>query len=132
MTWANPGPAPSQKFLSSQSVAADAITVTIPAGEGTSTLGVIDSILWCGQSSGAGALTLSVNGAIVARKQLAALNQAEYGLITFSGGWPQWSASGTDTAVVGANAIVLSGPATLSNASLTVCFHYIDPGVLRN
>jgi hypothetical protein len=93
---------------------------------------MIDSILWTGQCSGAGALTITVNSVVVARKQLAAVASPEFGQIDFAAGWPLWSASGADSVVLGATAVLLTGAATLSNACLTVTYHYAIPGSVRN
>jgi hypothetical protein len=129
----SPPPGPAAKYLQSTTVDGTVtVTVTLPAGEAGSNLIVLDGILWTGQSSAAGALTITVNSVVVARKQLAGTAAPEYGQIDFSAGWPLWSASGADTTPLGATDVVLTGPATLSNACLTVTFHYIAAGELRN
>lgn len=120
----------------STTVASDAVTVTIPAGANNSNLIVLDSIIFTGQSSGAGALTVEHNigaaGAVIfVRKQLAATAAPEFYELEFAGGWPLWATSGNDGTVGGATDIVLRGPATLSNACLTVIYHY-EKASIRN
>jgi hypothetical protein len=129
----NTTPAASQRYLQSTTVAGGVtVTLTIPAGETHTSLAVIDNILWTGQCTGSGALTITVNAVIVARKQLANITQPEYGQIDFSAGWPLFNASGSDSTPLGATDVVLTGVTTLSNACLTVLYHYAAPGELRN
>ena len=121
----------------SSTVTANAVTVTLPAGEANSELIVIDSILITGQSSGAGALTIEHNigavGAVIFfRQQLTATAAPEFFQLDFSGGWPIWTTTGSDALAGGATDIVLRGPATLSNATLTVLYHYEKSSQVRN
>ena len=121
----------------STTVASNAVTVTLAAGAAPTTMLVVDSILFTGQSSGAGALTLEHNigaagAVIIARKQLTATAAPEFYQLDWSGGFPIWTASGADTTEGGATDIVLRGPATLSNACLTVTYHYERPATVRN
>lgn len=127
----------SQKFSQSSSVSSNAVTVTLPAGPNNQNTIVIDDILVCGQSSGAGALTLEYNiagaGAVIFwRKQLAATAAPESYQLDWGAGWPIWTNSGADDASGGATDIVLRGPATLSNASLLVTWHYAMASEVRS
>lgn len=126
----------SEQYGQSTTVASDAVTVTLAAGELNSPLIVIDSILITGQSSGAGALTVEHNiaavGAVIFfRNQLTATGAPLFFSLDFSGGWPIWTTSGNDNTPGGATTIVLRGPATLSNACLTVLYHY-EKASIRN
>lgn len=121
----------------STTVTANAVTVTLAAGPANSSLIVIDSIIATGQASGAGPLTLEHNigaaGAVIfLRSQLTAVAAPEYVALDFAGGWPIWANSGSDAPPGGATDIVLRGPATLSNACLTVLYHYEKPSEQRN
>lgn len=116
-------------YAQSTTVSGDAVTVSIAAGPNLTPLIVVDSIIATGQSSGAGALTLEHNitggaGAVIfARETLAAANAPQFMHLDFAGGWPMWIVSNNDTGS-GATSFVLRGPATLSNACLTVIYHY--------
>ena len=125
----------SQQYQSAQNVASNAVTIQIHAGDDTGRLIVIDNILITGQSSAATpAFTLEHNiggsGAVIFWRYTGVAATAFNAQLVFPGGFPLWTAGGGSTP--GGNTdIVLRGPANVSNASVLVTYHYLNPAYLR-